>query len=808
MIENSFYGGHPGFSCVIVKNFPSIEAMKEKFKLGGDYSDVHYNEYVLINTENKNDPDNGRLYRRGYDYTNDLGGAIYVGTIVGPSGQAPHLEMATIEEVKEKQQGEGYDYRYGEGRYSPTVDLVPGKTDDGSFNDDIEWAYCSVRDENGIDTTAYIGFRFPYLVAEFEASSVEAYYNRDSEEANFNNTDLIKRTDNKDHPYYEHWKISVPKGIKGDTFKDFELVDASDGIDYGSHTDQKADDVAYKRKVLVYKYYHYDKDPNGEPVTLYLGDYNMISNITVGDDGTITIDYTHEDTKVYDRLLKWIKSITLDKETGHFVVEYNYAEAPDGKSTKYETDLTWVKNLTVAENGDITLQYSHGADSTLPFHIRWINEIELAADGTVTITYNDGEETVFDKEIKWIDNISLSETGEFNIHYNNGTPDYHVTLKWVTKITITEKGDLTVIYNTGESDEYPKYLKVLDEIIVAKNGDLTITYNTGDSITHEKYLKVLDSITIEDNGDLTVAYNTGESKEYPGYLKALSNITIEDNGDLTINYNTGESVKHPKYLKALDSIDIASNGDLTIAYNTGDVVKHEKYLKVLDNINVASNGDLTITYNTGDIVKHEKYLKVLSDVSIETDTGAGEGSGDQKVHVKYNTGEAVEIGKPLNYIIETVISEDYHYLIYYSDPEKRKQLEQAGKTREYGGKAGWYDLGSIKDEDGILVGLNIDTATHPELANDISAAIKYLNEQYPSGLTGEGLKGKIVTIGGADSNDKKFYAFDYNTKSWYFLGMLKTEMTSLYMIAKASDPDIDKKKNELSLNGLWFVVKE
>ena len=737
MIENSFYGGHPGFSCVIVKNFPSIEAMKEKFKLGGDYSDVHYNEYVLINTENKNDPDNGRLYRRGYDYTNDLGGAIYVGTIVGPSGQAPHLEMATIEEVKEKQQGEGYDYRYGEGRYSPTVDLVPGKTDDGSFNDDIEWAYCSVRDENGIDTTAYIGFRFPYLVAEFEASSVEAYYNRDSEEANFNNTDLIKRTDNKDHPYYEHWKISVPKGIKGDTFKDFELVDASDGIDYGSHTDQKADDVAYKRKVLVYKYYHYDKDPNGEPVTLYLGDYNMISNITVGDDGTITIDYTHEDTKVYDRLLKWIKSITLDKETGHFVVEYNYAEAPDGKSTKYETDLTWVKNLTVAENGDITLQYSHGADSTLPFHIRWINEIELAADGTVTITYNDGEETVFDKEIKWIDNISLSETGEFNIHYNNGTPDYHVTLKWVTKITITEKGDLTVIYNTGESDEYPKYLKVLDEIIVAKNGDLTITYNTG------------------------------ESDSYPGYLKTLSDIVIGDNGDLTINYNTGESVKHPKYLKALDSIDIAR-----------------------------------------DIVKHEKYLKVLSDVSIETDTGAGEGSGDQKVHVKYNTGEAVEIGKPLNYIIETVISEDYHYLIYYSDPEKRKQLEQAGKTREYGGKAGWYDLGSIKDEDGILVGLNIDTATHPELANDISAAIKYLNEQYPSGLTGEGLKGKIVTIGGADSNDKKFYAFDYNTKSWYFLGMLKTEMTSLYMIAKASDPDIDKKKNELSLNGLWFVVKE
>ena len=97
MIENSFYGGRPGFSCVVVKYFSSVNAMVEKFKMGGNYSEVHYNEYVLINTDNKNDPDNGKLYRRGYDYQNDMGGAEYIGQIVGPSSGTPYFQLNNIQ---------------------------------------------------------------------------------------------------------------------------------------------------------------------------------------------------------------------------------------------------------------------------------------------------------------------------------------------------------------------------------------------------------------------------------------------------------------------------------------------------------------------------------------------------------------------------------------------------------------------------------------------------------------------------------------------------------------------------------------
>ena len=140
MEYNSFYGGRRGASFIIVKSFkcirkpdidnwfwkkviqeawenaskdnigtePSIEewvvdnCMVQAFEKGGAYKIVNYDEYVIIDTPNKNDKDNGKIYRRGYNYANDpnnLGGAEYIGQIVGPAGMAPQVEMKTIDEV-------------------------------------------------------------------------------------------------------------------------------------------------------------------------------------------------------------------------------------------------------------------------------------------------------------------------------------------------------------------------------------------------------------------------------------------------------------------------------------------------------------------------------------------------------------------------------------------------------------------------------------------------------------------------------------------------------------------------------------
>ena len=183
--------------------------------------------------------------------------------------------------------------------------------------------------------------------------------------------------------------MKIPKGIKGDALKNFRVVEASDAIqDY----EGKTDDINNHRKVLVYDYYCYDTKENGEPKTLYLGDFNMIDTIDLADDGTFTITYTHDNTVAYTKKIKWIISTTLNSTTGVFHIDYN-----DG--TNYETTLKWINGISLADNGTITFTYTTGDSEALENKIKWITTTELETNGTLTINYNDGTKEVFDKKI-------------------------------------------------------------------------------------------------------------------------------------------------------------------------------------------------------------------------------------------------------------------------------------------------------------------------------------------------------------------------------------------------------------------------
>ena len=306
MEYNSFYGGKRGASFVIVKSFKTIEEMINNFSKGGAYTTVKYDEYVIIDTVNKNNPDNGKVYRRGYDYNNAIGGAIYIGQIVGPGGLAPQAELTTIAEVENIAEEEGYSYRRGSGEYAAPTNLVPGKYLDGStvkYNDTIEWAYCSVRDDNEKDTIAYVGFKFPYTVIDYTASSVNPYYNRDNNTGNFNNLNLVTRADDASHPFYEKWNISIPKGIKGDTLKNFRIMTADSTIeDYPD----KTTDIASKAKVLVYDLYNYDAKAEGDKRVIYLGKDHTIKSIDInGETGMMTITYNDSTTYTVQVIYNW-----------------------------------------------------------------------------------------------------------------------------------------------------------------------------------------------------------------------------------------------------------------------------------------------------------------------------------------------------------------------------------------------------------------------------------------------------------------------------------------------------------------------
>lgn len=579
-MSESFYGGKAGTPFVIAKSYNSVNAMIADFAKGPALTAVQYGEHVIINTEDKNNSNNGALYRRGYDYNNSMGGAIYVGTIVGPSGKAPMFELTTIENIKEITFKDSDEVRQGEGAWNiSNKSLIPGKTD-SEFNDDIAWSYITIRDQHGTDTTAWVGIKIPYHVIEMDAQSVSAYYNRDKETADFKNVNLVERDDDQAHPFYSHWSVRIPKGIKGDALKNFRVVEASDAIqDY----EGKTDDINNHRKVLVYDYYCYDAKENGEPKTLYLGDFNMIDTIDLADDGTFTITYTHDNTVTYTKKIKWITSTTLNSTTGVFHIDYN-----DGSN--YETTLKWINGISLADNGTITFTYTTGDFETLENKIKWITTTELETNGTLTINYNDGTKEVFDKKIQWITNITLTDEGILTINYNNDTPAFTKSLIWPVKIEFDSKDNeadpgtqvIKVTYNNGTIETIGQPLNSIMRMEVnpinyhllvlftnpTKRG--TVTYDSiagwvdyGAIKNYDGVLigPVLDDTTITSLKNATVAtcitylntaYPTGLTGNNQGKVLTIS----QDNDTMHTFYGFDYDANKWKYLGSFDKITI------------------------------------------------------------------------------------------------------------------------------------------------------------------------------------------------------------------------------------------------------------
>lgn len=579
-MSESFYGGKAGTPFVIAKSYDSVNAMIADFAKGPALTAVQYGEHVIINTEDKNNSNNGALYRRGYDYNNSMGGAIYVGTIVGPSGKAPMFELTTIENIKEITFKDSDEVRQGEGAWNiSNKSLVPGKAD-SEFNDDIAWSYITIRDQHGTDTTAWVGIKIPYHVIEMDAQSVSAYYNRDNETADFKNTNLVERDDDQAHPFYSHWSVRIPKGIKGDALKNFRVVEASDAIqDY----EGKTDDINNHRKILVYDYYCYDTKENGEPKTLYLGDFNMIDTIDLADDGTFTITYTHDNTVTYTKKIKWITSTTLNSTTGVFHIDYN-----DG--TNYETTLKWINGISLADNGTITFTYTTGDSEALENKIKWITTTELETNGTLTINYNDGTKEVFDKKIQWITNITLTDEGILTINYNNDTPAFTKSLIWPVRIEFDSKDNeadpgtqvIKVTYNNGTIETIGQPLNSIMRMEVnpvnyhllvlftnpAKRG--TVTYDSiagwvdyGAIKNYDGVLigPVLDDTTITSLKNATVAtcitylntaYPTGLTGNNQGKILTIS----QDNDTMHTFYGFDYDANKWKYLGSFDKTTI------------------------------------------------------------------------------------------------------------------------------------------------------------------------------------------------------------------------------------------------------------
>lgn len=295
-MSNSFYGEKVYGAFIIEKYYSTIPEMCEDFALG-EQCTVNYESYVLINTTNRDHNDNGKLFRRGFDFNNQqrtieyhdengtertcaANGAEYIGTIVGPPGPAPNVVLKNLDEVDSEN--------------LLNVDLVPGKTEDGKYNDSIIYKWKSEVDNESTQATSILtlGTQIPYLVNEFEAQKL-AYGSEDQ---------LITRVDSKTHPFYNKWKISLPEGQPGKSIKDVYLWvnDTNADVTYDNNK------VVHKKQSALL----YTLEDNTIHFIKY---YNPLEEVKFGDDGHLLAryasqyaeDYTGKATQTVDNKI-WV----------------------------------------------------------------------------------------------------------------------------------------------------------------------------------------------------------------------------------------------------------------------------------------------------------------------------------------------------------------------------------------------------------------------------------------------------------------------------------------------------------------------
>ena len=597
-MNNSFYGGRRGASFVIVKNYLDIPSMTKDFAQGNSFKDVAFDEYVLINNPNKNHPDNGKIFRRGYDYSSnrkieayrlkykdennnevaypevteehyknllerdffsehseeiEAHGAEYIGTIIGPAGKAPLLTVTSYEAAQAKASQDRFETRQSNGIYSPdniNPGLIPGKyeTEENNeveirYNDSIQWYCTSVRNDNyGDDTQAYIGFKFPYLVTQMVTSQVEPY----DENGNIDDMSDIYRDDDKTHPYYNKWHLNIPKGVKGDTFKNLKVTTYSDWLSSLGNSGQRVmynvDSSVYSpasadinRQILIYEDWNYDNKQAGQVTYYYLGNYNQITNVTLAN-GILTFSFTYEDDKTFT--LDYIKNIKIDG-TGKVTLVHSIIDQLTGREKetilinklKYITDVTldtgeWVEIEPSSE------QIQEGQESSEEVEPTYAWVPNENPSGALSLTFNDGETQTW--YIPAVSRINYDEeSGQLSYSVLGPTEESQplTAVKYIKNIKQDEKsGVIFIIYNTKPTAQ---------EIADGRNGYdyFNLEFWIPDE---EEELEQEEETAAERRNIILQVIGENEFDVFP--IKAITSITYDGN-TVWANYTTGEPQK-------------------------------------------------------------------------------------------------------------------------------------------------------------------------------------------------------------------------------------------------------------------------
>ena len=736
--------------------------------------------------------------------------------------------------------------------------LVPGKSvADGEnvYNDTIKYTWCNIRrdvtdKDSDVDPDSffYVGFQFPYTVIDYSIHMTSPY---DSNGDVLKDATEIDRIDTYDHPFYEHWDLGLPKGIKGDTLRNLRVIVptsndknkiyAASAITVNPTTGESTvgaagydgidDDIAAGRQIVVFDYYIYDKRLNPTPIMIYLGDFNIITAIHVDDEGTLTVEYTHDDDTVFTKKIRWVNGVALTEGNGTAGGHITFTFNNDNPTKTQEFDISWIKGIEIEEDGSLIYSYA-GTPETANMPE---NAVPVKADGISADTSRTAGFYRVEEFLEWVHDVSLdADNGHFQVLSNHDDPSssgvkgkevfFETDLDWIKDITFTDDGSVTLHHTVGDRKvTYTNLIKWIDSVTLDQaTGQFTINWNYGDD-PYIAHLDWTDDIYInEEDGNIYIHHTNPE-------------LNTDSKPTGTPPFPSAELL--PAQLKLITKASVAANGIVTFTCNTKE----------------------TITLNQAGTDSEPFKIKVIDSVTLNTAI-----RDDKHIFIKYNTEDSpTPIGDPINFIEDTVVrSSDWHLLVLYNDPEHRfpnrdgdvEQPNVAYQTDSngviwYNNVHGsnpperldqdpywapdiyWRDMGAIKDQAGLLIGMNVDSSEVEEAGYDPNlsgVAYKepqegkygtgvcgYLQSLYTLGLTGEqntkysqSMEGKIVTYsppvgtGNPDKQNKEFYAYDYNQGKWFFLGTL--DDSGMRDVLLATEAVTDAEKDKLSTRGILF----
>lgn len=559
MSLESFYGGKQGISPVIKNSFEfidtndfayqaALEAGKTASELlpftmdscfaNANYKDVWYDELCIIDTVNKNNPNNGKIFRRTLKGAGDTGTnlcAEYVGRIVGPAGTNPFLSFGNFNFINNKGKKENIDLapemqvsypidangtvssaktEIIEGEetqinivpaiQSASIDngmIVPGK-DELNYNDEIKYTWLNIVDDTRETPTrsiVYMGFQIPYPSLEISSETIDW----------MNETSIQKRTGRgyDEHPFFHSWNITIPRGVRGNAATAIRLVQQQDFSNTGGDNTKPHLYAFNDFEVNAAGVYTLKENPPGPGLNPALLD----SYIWV-------YDYTFYDTDAYNDLT------TVDiKEISKTYTFYlgPYKEIID---VDFEPD------------GSLIFNYSNSTSDEYPQMLQWIDDIIISKTGKLSFVCN---------------NDKYRPTADLNV---DSSKTYYILDNYGEYQEVTIEEFLPNVTYYEYTNIYSKQLPYPSSVIVGADGVITVSLRNGtelrlqDSSEHNDYkFNYVDEINIEPKTKIiryrTSAYDQGtyEDRSYTNLnsskgINYIEAITVDEKYHLLVYY--------------------------------------------------------------------------------------------------------------------------------------------------------------------------------------------------------------------------------------------------------------------------------